>query len=301
MPGNSSAAGAASTPTSWTIECLDNQCIRIRDSRLTAGRSFLVSTLSASGAALGSYQLTADAGNTIRIRPAANGELAAMSDAAGLTIAVSASGSGPKPAIEFIALKAITAFSRAPGSTSLQLRLNANSVVQSPFYTILFLDSQRKALQTVTGVTQANAALSIDLATLQPAVAAAYDGDGIYVVLKNSSSQILPGEYYTNATDIGVLNDFYGATQLQGESTLYGAEILNVKNDLGYLLPPNVDVPYVARLANEVPFAHTLSMTDSSAGTRCRRSSSSAPASRAPRPTRTTASRLTAPRAWTTP
>ena len=251
--------GAA--PTSWSIGCLDNQCISITDSRLTAGQSFLLSTLSASGAALGSYGLTADAANTIRVRPASYGELTALNDGTGLTIGIAASGSGPNPNIKFVALKTVTGFSRAPGSSNLLLSLNTNSLVQSPSYSIEFLDSTQKSLQTLTGLTPADSALTVDLSALQPSVAAAYNGNGIYVVLTNSRSQALPGAYYTNASDIGALNDFYSATQLQGETALYGANLLNIKNDLGFLLSPNVDVPYIARFANEVPFAHTLSIT----------------------------------------
>jgi len=217
--------------------------------------------LSASGAALGSYSLTANAANTISLRPAAYAELMAVNNSAGLTIAIAASGSGQNPNIKFVALRTVTGFSRASGASNLSLGLNTNSLVQSPSYSIEFLDSTQKSLQTVTGVTPANSALTVNLSALQPSVAAAYNGNGIYVVLTNSQNQTLPGVYYTNAADIGALNDFYNATQLQGETTLYGASILNVKNDLGYLLSPNVDVPYISRFANEIPFAHTLSMT----------------------------------------
>ncbi len=252
-------AGAA--PASWSTGCLDNQCISITDSRLTAGQSFRLSTLSASGATLGSYSLTADATNTITVRPASYGELTALNESTGLTIAVAASGSGPSPNIEFAALKTVTGFSRASGSSNLLLSLNTNALVQSPSYSIKFLDSTQKLLQTLTGLTPVDSALTVDLSALQPSVAAAYNGNGIYVVLTNSQSQPLPGTYYSNANDIGALNDFYNATQLQGQTALYGGELLNIEKDLGFLLSPHVDVPYIARFANEVPFAHTLSIT----------------------------------------
>ncbi len=134
----------------------------------------------------GSYTLTADATNTITVRPASYGELIALNDSKGLTIAIAASGSGPNPNIEFAALKTVTGFSRASGSSNLLLSLNTNSLVQSPSYSIEFLDSAQKSLQTLTGLTPVDSALTVDLSALQPSVAAAYNGNGIYVVLTNS-------------------------------------------------------------------------------------------------------------------
>jgi hypothetical protein len=256
-----SAAHAATAPTGWTINCLDNQCITITDSRLTSGKSFLVSTESANGTALGSYSLTANSGNAISLRPRSYAELKLLNDSSGLTIAIAAAGSGQSPIIQFAAFKSVTSFFKTPGGNDLLLNLNANPLAQSPSYSIEFLDTNQNSLQTVTRVTPDNAVLTVDLSTLQPGVAAAYNANGIYAVLRNSQNKALPGAYYTNAGDIGALNDFYNATQLQGESALYGAGLLEINKDLRFLLPPNVDVPYIGRFANEVPFAHTLSIT----------------------------------------
>ena len=141
------------------------------------------------------------------------------------------------------------------------LNLNTNSLAQSPSYSVEFLDSSQKLLQTLTGVTASNSTLTVDLSSLQANVASAYAGGGIYVSLTNSQNQSLPGAYYTNAHDIGVLNDFYDSTQLQGQLALAGQGLVNIQKDLRYLSSPNVDVPYVARFATEIPFAHTLSIT----------------------------------------
>jgi hypothetical protein len=259
--GTGGNGGAPQTSaTSWTIGCLDNQCIGITDPRLTAGQSFLVSTSSVSGSALGSYNLTADAANSLRFRPRSAGELQLLGQS-GLAVTVAPLGAAQGPITEFVALKIVTRFARASGSDDLLLSLNTNALAQSPSYSLEFLDSARTSLQTVSGVTSANSTLTVKLSALEPAVVTAYQGDGIYVVLRNSQSQPLPGAYYTNANDIGALNDFYSATQLQGELALIGQGLLNVKTDLGYLLSPDVDVPYVSRFATEVPFAHTLSIT----------------------------------------
>ena len=205
--------------------------------------------------------MTADAVNSINLRPRSYSELKVLNDSSGLTVSIAPSGSGQSPIIHFAAFKSVTSFFKAPSSNDLQLNLNTNALVQSPSYSIEFLDSGQNSLQTLTRVTPVSSALTVDLSALQPSVAAAYNGNGIYVVLMNSQNQALPGAYYTNASDIGALNDFYDAAQLQGETALYGAGLLNINKDLGFLLSPNVDVPYISRFANEVPFAHTLSIT----------------------------------------
>ncbi len=221
----------------------------------------MVSTLSATGTALGSYSLTADAANSISLRPSSYGELMLLNESGGLTVSIAPSGSGQSPIIKIAAFKAVTSFLKTSGSNNLLLNLNTNALVQSPSYSIEFFDSTQKSLQTLTGITPTNSILAIDLSALQPSVATAYNGNGIYVVLTNSQGQALPGTYYTNANDIGRLNDFYNATQLQGQLALNGQGLVNVATDLGFLLSPNVDVPYVSRFANEIPFAHTLSIT----------------------------------------
>ncbi len=266
--GGGGASAPASNPpppptaaTSWSINCLDNQCISITDKRLSSGQSFLVSTSSASGTALGSYNLTADAANTISLRPSSYAELMLLDESAGLTVSIAPAGSAQSPIIKFVAFKAVTSFINRAGSSNLLLNLNTNEQVQSSSYSVEFLDSTRKSLQTLTGITPANSILTIDLSTLLPSVTAAYDGAGMYVVLTNSQNQTLPGTYYTNANDIGALNDFYDATQLQGQLALNGQGLVNVGTDLAYLSSGNVDVPYVSHFANEIPFAHTLSIT----------------------------------------
>ena len=243
------------------MNCLDNQCISITDKRLTAGQTFMVSTLSASGAALGSYSLTADAADTINLRPSSYAELTLLKESGGLTVSIAPSGSGQSPIIKFVAFQTITGFVKNSGSNNLLLSLNTNEQVQSSSYSVEFLDSTQKSLQTLTGITSTNSILTIDLSTLQSSVAAAYDGNGMYVVLINSQNQTLPDTYYTNSNDIGALNDFYDATQLQGQLALIGQGLVNVGTDLDFLSSANVDVPYVSRFANEVPFAHTLSIT----------------------------------------
>lgn len=263
--GSSTPASTPSPPptaaTSWTINCLDNQCISITDKRLTAGQTFTVSTLSATGAALGSYSLTADAANTVSLRPNSYAELMLLNESGGLTLSIAPSSSGQSPIIEFVAFKTVTSFVKNSGSSNLLLNLNTNEQVQSSSYSIEFLDSTQKSLQTLTGITSTHSILTIDFSTLQPSVTAAYDGNGMYVVLTNSQNQTLPGTYYTNSNDLGALNDFYDATQLQGQLALIGQGLVNVSTGLGYLSSANVDVPYVSRLANEIPFAHTLSIT----------------------------------------
>jgi hypothetical protein len=264
--GSSAASAPIITPpptaaTSWTINCLDNQCISVTDKRLTSGQSFLVSTLSPGGAALGSYTLSADATNSVNFRPASYGELTLLNSSAGLSISIAPLGSGQSPIIVFSAYKAVTGFLNSAGSNSLILNLNANPLISSSSYSVEFLDSNHDPLQTLTSVTPTNSTLAIDFSTLMSSVTTAYNGNGIYVVLTNSQNQILPGDYYTNANDMGALNDFYSGTQLQGELALTGQGLINVQGDLGYLLAPNVDVPYVPRFANEIPFAHTLSIT----------------------------------------
>jgi hypothetical protein len=255
------SAHAGTAPASWTIGCLDNQCVNITDGRLTAGKSFVVSTASANGTALGSYTLTANAGNSISLRPRSYGELRLLNESSGLTVSIAPTVSGQSPIITFAAFRSVTSFVRTPSSNDLLLNLNTNALVQSPSYSIEFLDANWNSLQTVTRLTPDSSALTVDLSALQPSAAAAYNGSGIYLVLRNSQNQALPGAYYTNSSDIGALNDFYNATQLQGESALYGAGLLEINKDLRFLLSPSVDVPYISRFASEVPFAHTMSIT----------------------------------------
>jgi len=210
---------------------------------------------------LGTYAVTASTTNSVSFRPSSYAELSLLNTSAGLTVDIAPSGSGQSPIIEFSAFKIVTGFLKAPGSNNLVLNLNTNSLAQSPSYSVEFLDSSRNVLQTLTGVTASNSTLTVDLSSLQASVASAYDGGGIYVSLTNSQNQSLPGAYYTNANDIGALNDFYDGTQLQGQLALAGQGLVNVQKDLGFLSSPNVDVPYVARFATEIPFAHTLSIT----------------------------------------
>ena len=253
---------SASAPSSWSISCFDNQCVDITDQRLVSGQSFIVSTSLAGGTTLGTYTLIADSADTIVLRPSSYAELASLNQSAGLTVSISPSNSGASGfPIQFAAFKTVTSFSHGLIAGQLTLNLNTNSTVQSSAYSIDFLDSNQTLLQSVTGITPSNSTLAIDAASLQSNVMAAYNGGGIYVRLTNSQHQALPGAYYTNATDIGALDDFYDASQLQGQFALFDQGLVDVQANLGYLSASNVDVPYVSRFAKEIPFAHTLSIT----------------------------------------
>jgi hypothetical protein len=68
------------------------------------------------------------------------------------------------------------------------------------------------------------------------------------------------------ARDLGRLDRFYRATQLQGSYSLTGQGLVNIKSKLYYLLAPNVDVPYqplFSRTGNdsEIPFADSFTIT----------------------------------------
>lgn len=260
--GSLTPQAPATAPTSWSISCFDNQCIDITDQRLTAGQSFSVSTASAGGSALATYTVTASSSNTIVFRPTSYAELALLDQSTGLSVSITPqSPAGSSPIISFVAYKVVTSFSHGLSSGQLTMNLNGNSAVQSSSYSIDFLDTNQNLLQTLSGVTPTASSLIVDSTSLQSAVVAAYDGNGIFVRIANSQDQALPGAYYTNASDIGALNDFYDATQLQGQFALTDQGLVNVQSNLGYLASPNVDVPYMSRFASEIPFAHTFSIT----------------------------------------
>jgi hypothetical protein len=66
--------------------------------------------------------------------------------------------------------------------------------------------------------------------------------------------------------DLGQLDSFYRATQLQGSYSLTGQGLVNVRSSLWYLLAPNVDVPYQPLFSStgddmEIPFADSFTIT----------------------------------------
>ena len=66
--------------------------------------------------------------------------------------------------------------------------------------------------------------------------------------------------------DLGRLDRFYRATQLQGSYSLIGQGLVDVKSKLSYLLAPNVDVPYKPLFSgsgndSEIPFADSFTIT----------------------------------------
>jgi hypothetical protein len=68
------------------------------------------------------------------------------------------------------------------------------------------------------------------------------------------------------ARDLGRLDRFYRATQLQGSYSLVGQGLVNIKLSLSYLLAPNVDVPYKPLFSPtgndwEIPFADSFTIT----------------------------------------
>jgi hypothetical protein len=256
---------SAAAPQKWGIGCYDNNCVWITDPSLISQESFTVSTLAADGAVLGSYAATS-AGNTITFRPSSVAELKLLSSNTGLLTSVSSRGNST-PILEFAAIKAVTGTSNAiqSGHLELSIHLNGNPSFQSSSYTVNFLDApSQKNIGVAANVSANNPSLlSVDLSGL-PAVANAYNSEGVFLQIANSEGLQLNGEYYAQASDFGMLDNFYRATQLQDTWTLLGQNLLNVQSGLWYLFAPAVDVPYLPKFganSTEIPFADSFVIT----------------------------------------
>jgi hypothetical protein len=252
-------------PQQWGIGCYDNNCVWITDPNLGPREAFVVSTLAPDGAILGTYSATS-AGNTITFRPNSVAELKLLRSNAGLRTSISPPGN-VTPIFEFTAIKAITGTSAVAKGDRLELliHLNGNPSFRSFFYTITFLGvPNHRKLGVVANVSTTNPVLlSIDLSRL-PAVAEAYNSEGVFLQIVNAGGVQLNGEYYAQSGDFGMLDNFYRATQLQDTWTLLGQNLLNVQSALSYLFSPAVDVPYLPKFganSTEIPFADTFVIT----------------------------------------
>jgi hypothetical protein len=255
----------APAPQQWGIGCYDNNCVWTTDASLTPREEFVVSTLSLDGAILGTYSAIS-AGNTITFRPNSFAELKLLNSNAGLRVSISSPGN-LTPVLEFTAIRAVTGTSGVTRGDRLELlvHLNGNPSFRSSFYTIVFLDapSQKKIGFAANVSTNNPVLLSIDLSTL-PAVADAYDSEGVFLQIVNAEGVQLIGEYYAQSADFGILDNFYRATQLQDTWTLFGQNLLNVQSALWYLFAPGVDVAYLPKFgasSTEIPFADTFVIT----------------------------------------
>jgi hypothetical protein len=260
-PPNSLASGAPA-PLQWGIGCYDNDCIWITDSRLPSGQVFAVTTLTTDGAVLSTSSVTSVA-NTITFRPNSISELELLSGEEGLRTVIS-SHVDSAPVLAVTAIKAVIATS-SPSEHELVIQLNGNRYFRSPSYTILFFDaSSHQQIGVAPNVSPKNRVLlSVDLQIL-PAVARAYQSDGVFAQILHSDGRQLNGQYYIEAGNFGMLNRFYRATQLQDNWTLLNQGLLNVQSGLYYLLAPEVDVPYLPKFganSTEVPFADSFAIT----------------------------------------
>jgi hypothetical protein len=256
---------SAAAPQKWGIGCYDNNCVWITDPSLISQESFTVSTLAANGAVLGSYAATS-AGNTITFRPSSVAELKLLSSNTGLLTSVSSRGNS-MTILEFAAIKAVTGTSNAiqSGHLELSIHLNGNPSFQSSSYTVNFLDApNQKNIGVAANVNTNNPSLlAVDLSGLS-AVANAYNSEGVFLQITNSEGLQLNDEYYAQASDFGMLDNFYRATQLQDTWTLLGQNLLNVQSGLWYLFVPAVDVPYLPKFganSTEIPFADSFVIT----------------------------------------
>ena len=252
-------------PQKWGIGCYDNNCVWITDPSLGSKESFTVSTLPADGGVLGRYAATS-AGNTITFRPSSVAELKLLSSDAGLVISISSQGNST-PILEFAAIKTVTGTSSVnqPNHLELLIHLNGKPSFRSSSYTVNFLDApSQKNIGVAANVSPSNPALlSIDLSSL-PAVANAYNSEGVFLQITNSEGLPLNGEYYAQSWDFGMLDNFYRATQLQDTWTLLGQGLINVQSSLFYLFAPGVDVPYLPKFganSTEIPFADSFVIT----------------------------------------
>lgn len=253
----------ATAPHQWGIGCYDNDCVWITDPGLPSGQVFAVSTLATDGAVLGTYSVTSVA-NTITFRPNSISELKLLSREEGLRTLIS-SAEDSDPVLEVTAMKAVTATSSISDEHELVIHLNGNPHFQSPSYTILFLDaSSHQQIGVAPNVSPSNQVLlSIDLQNF-PAVARAYQSEGVFAQILDAEGRQLNGEYYAQAGNFGMLDRFYRATQLQDNWTLLDQGLINVQRQLHYLLAPEVDVPYLPRFganSTEVPFADSFVIT----------------------------------------
>lgn len=257
---------SAPPPQQWGMGCFDDDCVWIKDANLFSGEEFTVSTLAPGGAVLGAYSATS-MGNTITFRPNSLSELKLLSGNAGLRTSVSPTGIST-PILEFVAIKGVTSTSSSlteAGHPELLIHLNGNPSFRSASYSVNFLDAPtRKKIGVAANVSTSNPVLlSIDLSSL-PAVAAAYNSEGVFLQITNVGGTQLNGEYYAQSADFGMLDNFYRATQLQDTWTLLDRNLLNVQSALFYLFAPAVDVPYLPKFganSTEVPFADSFVIT----------------------------------------
>jgi hypothetical protein len=259
---NSLAWANAPARQQWGVGCYDNDCIWITDSRLPAGQVFAVSTFATDGTVLGTY-FVASVANTITFRPNSISELKLLSREEGLRTLIS-SAEDSDPVLEVTAMKAVTATSSISDEDELVIHLNGNPYFQSPSYTILLLDaSSHQQIAVATNVRPENRLLRIDLGSF-PAVAKAYQSEGVFLRIIDAEGRQLNGEYYAQAGDFGMLDRFYRATQLQDNWTLLDQGLINVQRELDYLQAPQVDLPYLPKFgadSREVPFADSFVIT----------------------------------------